>query len=263
MPENTMPGFMKAVELGVTTLELDVVISKDGQVVVSHEPWMSSIICSHPDGTPVTKSEEKTLNLYNMDYSEIQTYDCGKRGNPDFPSQMQVGTVKPTLKMVIRSVEVFAAENKFRQPRYNIELKSSPSDYNKFCPEPKEFVEKVLFDINKLGMANRVTLQSFDTNILEELHKVSPREFYISYLVENGKNLSKNLEKLTFKPEIYSPDFTTLKESTIKEAHALGIRVIAWTLDTKEDIERLVNWGADGIITDYPDLSTSVGILMQ
>ncbi|MEP6647758.1 MAG: glycerophosphodiester phosphodiesterase family protein, partial [Saprospiraceae bacterium] len=124
MPENTMPGFMKAVELGVTTLELDVVISKDGQVVVSHEPWMSSIICSHPDGTPVTKSEEKTLNLYNMDYSEIQTYDCGKRGNPDFPSQMQVGTVKPTLKMVIRSVEVFAAENKFRQPRYNIELKS-------------------------------------------------------------------------------------------------------------------------------------------
>ncbi|MEO6133223.1 MAG: glycerophosphodiester phosphodiesterase family protein [Saprospiraceae bacterium] len=263
MPENTLPAFMKAVELGVTTLELDVVISMDGQVVVSHEPWMSSVICSHPDGTPVTKNEEKSLNLYKMEYSDIQKYDCGRRGNPDFPSQLRIGTIKPSLKIVIRALEIYAAENKYRQPRYNIELKSEPSGYNLFCPEPKEFVEKVLHDILRLGMGNRVTLQSFDVNILEELHKITPREFYISYLVENGKNLDKNLSRLSFKPEIYSPDYTTIKESTIQQAHELGIKVIPWTVDTKEDIQQMLLWGVDGIITDYPDLSTSAGIIMQ
>lgn len=263
MPENSLPGFLKAVELGVTTLELDVVISKDGQIVVSHEPWMSSVICSHPDGSPVLKSEEKSLNLYQMDYEEIQNYDSGSRGNPNFPSQLQTRTVKPTLKMVFRSIEIFAAENKYRQPRYNIEIKSEPKGYNIYNPEPKEFVAIVLSDINRLGMANRVTLQSFDINVLEELHKISPREFYISYLVEKGKNLKKNLQKLSFIPEIYSPDYKTLTESTIKQAHALGIKVIPWTVNTKEEIEQLIRWGVDGIITDYPDLATSAGVSMQ
>ncbi len=263
MPENSMPGFLKAVELGVTTLEMDVVISKDGQIVVSHEPWMSSIICSHPDGTPVVKSEEKSLNLYQMNYDEIQSFDGGSRGNPNFPSQVQVRTVKPTLKMVFRSVEIFAAENKYRQPRYNIEIKSDPKGYNIYNPEPKEFVAKVLSDINRLGMANRVTLQSFDVNVLEELHKISPREFYISYLVEKGKNLKKNLQKLSFMPEIYSPDYKTLTETMIKQAHALGIKVIPWTVNTKEEIEQLISWGVDGIITDYPDLATAAGVTMQ
>jgi len=263
MPENSLPGFLKAVELGVTTLELDVVISKDGQIVVSHEPWMSSVICSHPDGTPVTKSEEKSLNLYKMNYEDIQRFDCGKRGHPDFPSQVLVGTVKPTLKMVFRSIEVFASENKYRQPRYNIEIKSDPKDYKDFQPEPKEFVAIVLADINRLGMANRVTLQSFDINVLEELNKITPREFKISYLVEKGKDVKKNLQKLSFKPDVYSPEYKTLKESSIQDAHQSGIKVIPWTVNTKEEIEQLIRMGVDGIITDYPDLATSVGVIIQ
>lgn len=165
--------------------------------------------------------------------------------------------------MVFRSVEIFAAENKYRQPRYNIEIKSDPKGYNIYNPEPKEFVAKVLSDINRLGMANRVTLQSFDVNVLEELHKISPREFYISYLVEKGKNLKKNLQKLSFMPEIYSPDYKTLTETMIKQAHALGIKVIPWTVNTKEEIEQLISWGVDGIITDYPDLATAAGVTMQ
>ncbi|HZV68261.1 MAG TPA: glycerophosphodiester phosphodiesterase [Saprospiraceae bacterium] len=263
MPENSLPGFLKAVELGVTTLELDVVISKDGQIVVSHEPWMSSVICSHPDGTPVTKGEEKSLNLYTMNYEDIQRFDCGKRGHPDFPSQVLVGTVKPTLKMVFRSIEIFASENKYRQPRYNIEIKSDPKEYNEFQPGPKEFVAIVLADINRLGMANRVTLQSFDINVLEELNKITPREFKISYLVEKGKDIKKNLQKLSFKPDVYSPGYKTLKQSSIEDAHESGIKVIPWTVNTKEEIEQLIRMGVDGIITDYPDLATSVGIIMK
>jgi len=255
MPENTMPAFLKAVELGVTTLELDVVVSADGQIVISHEPWMSHVICSHPDGSLVTKAEEKSLNLYKMNYEEIQRYDCGLRGHPDFPSQQQVKTVKPTLKMVMRSVERFAKENKYKQPRYNIEIKSDPKGYNLYIPEPKKFVEIVLTEIQRLGMEDQVILQSFDINVLEELNKITGRKFEISYLVEKGKKLRKNLDKLTFKPDIYSPNYKSLKEVTIKQAHDLGIKVITWTVNTKEDINKLIGWGVDGIITDYPDLA--------
>ncbi len=249
-----MPAFLKAVELGVTTIELDVVISRDSQVVISHEPWMSHVICSHPDGTPVTRAEEKNLNLYKMNYEEIQHYDCGLRGHPDFPNQLQMKAVKPTLKMVMRSVERFAVENKYKQPRYNIEIKSDPKGYNTYCPNPTKFVEIVLTEIQRLGKENQVILQSFDINILEELNKLTGRKFEISYLVKKGKKLRKNLDKLTFKPDIYSPKYKSLKEASIKQAHDLGIKVIPWTVNTKEDIHKLIGWGVDGIITDYPDL---------
>ncbi len=263
MPENTMPAFFKAVELGVNTLELDVVISKDDQVVVSHEPWMSSEICSHPDGSPVKEEEEKSLNLYNMTYDEIQLYDCGSRGLPEFPIQEHVKTVKPTLKMVMRSVEQFAVQNKYKEPRYNIEIKSDPKEYNIYSPEPKKFVEMVLSEIQRLGMMNMVTVQSFDLNVLEELHQKADHRFDISYLVENGKNVKKNLNKLKFKPEIYSPDYKTLTEASIHLAHALGIKVIPWTVNTREEIDKLIGWGVDGIITDYPDLAGAIAKPMK
>src|SRR5688572_32507439 len=108
MPENSMAAFLKAVELGVTTLELDVVISMDGQIVVSHEPWISHEICSHPDGHPVTSGEAKTLNIYQMPYSKVQQYNCGTRPHPEFAHQQKIFTVKPTLKMVARSVQRFS-----------------------------------------------------------------------------------------------------------------------------------------------------------
>jgi len=193
-----------------------------------------------------------------MDYQEIQSYDCGMRGNPDFPSQQPLRAVKPTLKMVMRSVEEFAYENKYKQPRYNVEIKSNPKEYNVYTPEPKVFVKMILKELGRLDMTDQVTLQSFDVNVLEELNKIRGRKFHISYLVENGKSIKKNLALLTFKPDFYSPDFTTLKESTIKQAHDHGIKVIPWTVNKKEDIDRLISWGVDGIITDYPDLAPTV-----
>jgi glycerophosphoryl diester phosphodiesterase len=253
MPENTLPAFLKAVEIGVTTLEMDVVISKDGQVVVSHEPWMSSKICSHPDGKPVTKEEEMSLNLYKMNYDEIQTYDCGLSGHPDFPEQMKLQNVKPTLKMVIRSVRKFADDTHIAQPKYNIEIKSDPKGYNVYQPEPKEFVEKVVTELQRLDIEGQVILQSFDVNVLEELHKRPGHTYAISYLVEKGKTLNKNLSKLTFKPEIYSPDYMLVTEDLVKDCHSHGIRIIPWTVNVKEDMERLKGWGVDGGISDYPD----------
>ncbi|MFO0414793.1 MAG: glycerophosphodiester phosphodiesterase family protein, partial [Bacteroidota bacterium] len=101
MPENTIPAMLHAMDLGVTTLELDVVISADGKVVVSHEPWMSSEIATKEDGKQVIHAEEKNLNLFRMNYTEIQKFDVGLKPHPRFPDQKKMKVVKPLLTDVI------------------------------------------------------------------------------------------------------------------------------------------------------------------
>ncbi len=253
MPENTIPAFIKAVELGVNTLEMDVVISEDGQVVVSHEPWMSHEICLHPDGRPVKKSEEKKLNLYKMFYSEIQTYDCGMKVHPRFKEQEKMKAVKPTLAMVVDSVRKFVSDSEYKQPRYNIEIKSVPSEYNIYQPEPEKFVEMVVAEIQQLGIEEITTIQSFDLNVLEELNKRTDHKYTIAYLVEKGKDLNTNMGKLTFTPDIYSPRYALVSEATVTSCHQRGIRIIPWTINDKGDMEKLKGWGCDGGITDHPD----------
>lgn len=254
MPENTMPGFLKAVELGVSTLEMDLVVSMDGELVVSHEPWMSHVLCKHPDGNAVSRSESKDLNLYRMKYAEIQSFDCGSRTDPDFPHQQRMPTVKPTLKMVVRSVQKFATDNKYDQPRFSLELKSTPSHYDLYIPHPDVFVELVINEIRRLGIEEITTVQSFDINILESLHQTEERLFQISYLIRKGKNVKKNLNKLTFTPEIYSPHIGLVSEKLISQVHEYGMKIVPWTVNAKEQIDQLVAWDVDGIITDYPEL---------
>ena len=106
-PENTLPAFQHALEAGVTVLEMDVCISADGQVLVSHEPYMNSLYAIKPDGTPVLKSEEKGLNVYKMSYSEVRKFDVGSRGNPLFPEQKKVFAYKPLLEEVFQWAEYF------------------------------------------------------------------------------------------------------------------------------------------------------------
>lgn len=112
-PENSIPGFIYALELGVTTIEMDVVVSADRKLVVSHDPWMSSAICLHPDGTPVTKDEEAGLNLYRIDYDEIKRYDCGSRGNERFPLQQKMPVCKPLFSEVIDTIEKIIRQKNF------------------------------------------------------------------------------------------------------------------------------------------------------
>ena len=106
-PENTLPAFQHALDAGVTVLEMDVCISADGQVLVSHEPYMNSLYAIKPDGTPVLKSEEKGLNVYKMSYNEVRKFDVGSRGNPLFPEQKKVFAYKPLLEEVFKLAEDF------------------------------------------------------------------------------------------------------------------------------------------------------------
>ena len=253
MPENTLPGFIRAIELGVNTLEMDVVISGDSMIVVSHEPWMSSEICTKPGGIDIPKAEEKTLNIYKMDYAQIQGYDCGLKFVERFPEQKKINSVKPTLKMAVRMIRSFAEDNKYPQPNFSIEIKTEPNGNNVFHPEPAKYVDIVATEVKRLGIEDITILQSDDLKVLEELHKRPGHKYKISYLVEKGKNHKKNLAKLTFAPDIYSPEYTQVTAATVTDCHALGIKVIPWTINDPAVMSKLKAWGIDGGITDYPD----------
>ena len=257
MPENTVPAFLKALDLGVTTLELDVVISKDRQVVVSHEPYFSSAFSIRPDGKPVDKSEEKSLNLYQMNYADIKRYDVGSNGNPAYPEQQKLKTYKPLLSEVIEQVEAYRKTKNLSAFLYNIELKSEPSEYNKSQPEPATFCDLVQVIIKKQLSPDQITIQSFDFATLKHWKQQADQNRYptvrLAALVENMRSPKKNIADLGFKPDIYSPYYRLLSADKIARLHEQGIKVIPWTVNQRDDMARLKTQGVDGLITDYPN----------
>ena len=257
MPENTIPAFKKALDLGVTTLELDVCISKDGQVVVSHEPYMNSLFCSKPDGSAVTKADEKSLNLYKMPYSEIKKYDSGIRGNVLFPEQQKLATFKPLLRDMLMACEDYIKLNKLPKVQYNIEIKSEEQEYGISQPATvKEFSDLVYQEIIKQISPERIILQSFDFNILKYWHLQFKEGAYkkvrLSALVEN-EMVDLSLEKLGFNPDIFSPYYKHLIKRRVDMCHGRGIKVVPWTVNEIVTMKEIKALGIDGLISDYPN----------
>ncbi|PVX51849.1 glycerophosphoryl diester phosphodiesterase [Balneicella halophila] len=249
-PENTMPAFEKALELGVKTLELDVVLSKDKQVVVSHEPWFNAILTLTPENEEMQEITPPSTNFYQMDYSNIKEYDCGSRQHPNFPHQKLKRTHKPLLTDVFEVIEKKSLETG-KSLHYNIEIKSMPQGDNIYHPEPKEYVDIVLNTIQDRIPNERFNIQSFDFRILQYLHENYPK-IAVAALVEKG-TLNANLTNLGFTPEIYSPNYTLVDSELVADAHQKGIKVIPWTVNSKKEMLKLLQAGVDGIITDYPD----------
>ena len=252
VPENTIPAFIRALEEGVTTLELDVVITKDKQVVISHEPYMSISICSKPNGQPVTNSEMEQFNIYQMTYAEVSRFDCGIRGNSRFPEQQKMAVSKPLLVDMIKQVENYLAEKGLPKVAYNIELKSTPKGDGISHPQVEEFADIVQTVLDQVLTNDRYTIQCFDFRVLKYYHQKYPDVDLVA-LVENMKGVKGNLKELGFVPEIYSPYHALLSRKDIELCHQEGMKVIPWTVNDRDRMEKLVNWGVDGIITDYPD----------
>lgn len=253
MPENTVPAMKKALDLGVHTLELDVVVSADGQVVVSHDPYMAADFCTKPDGTPVGKAEEKSINLYQLTYAEIKRFDVGLKPHPQFPQQQKMAACKPLLGELLDSVETYARTKGLAAPRYNIEIKSSPQTDGTYHPAPAEFVDLVMGVLQKRKLSGRYNVQSFDVRPLQRLHERYP-DVVLAYLTANPKTLEENLATLGFKPAIYSPYYKTVTAGVVSACHEQGLKIIPWTVNTKTEIDALMKLGVDGIITDYPNL---------
>jgi len=247
-PENSLPAFEKALELKVKTLELDVVVSKDHKVVVSHEPYMSHEIALDLFGNEITPKLEMAFNLYTMSYDSIKLYDCGSKKHPRFPFQKKEKVYKPLLTEVID-----LAENKSNNTIfYNIEIKSKPEYDGVFTPKLQEFVNLVLDVIETKGISDRSIIQSFDLRALEEVHIQNP-ELTIALLVDENESISSKLKKLSFIPEIISPYFKLLDQKMVLEYQNNGFKIIPWTINDMDDIKLMIDFKVDGIISDYPD----------
>jgi len=259
-PENSIPSFLTALEWGVTTIELDVVITKDKQVVVSHEPWISAAICTMNNGDSVKRADELTKwNIYKLTYAEVKGFDCGSKFNPLFPEQEKIQVSKPLLRDVIVAVEDHIKSFTQYEVDYNIEIKSLPMGDNKFHPLPEEFSDLVYNLINQYLPLERVVIQSFDFRVLQYWNKKYPK-VRLAALVENQLPASENIKALGFIPSIYSPDFKLLSKEIVAELKRKKIRVIPWTVNNAEDMLRMKSWGVDGIITDYPNRAAQAGM---
>lgn len=255
MPENTIPAMLKALDLGVTTLELDVVITKDKKVILSHEQWFGEEITTKPDGSYMGVREERKFNIYWMTYEQTKDFDVGMKPHPRFPQQQKMKAVKPLLSDVIDSVNGYMKTGKRAFPYYNIETKSDPEFDGVFQPKPEEFVELLMAVIKGKGIEDHVIIQSFDFRTLRYLHQKYPH-VRTAMLIEDydKRELDEQVKDLGFTPSVYSPAQELVNEKLVKKCHKQKMKIIPWTVNEKEKIEELKKMGVDGIITDYPNL---------
>jgi glycerophosphoryl diester phosphodiesterase len=255
MPENTIPAMIRALELGVTTLEMDAVITKDRQVLLSHEPFFNHEITTKPDGSYVSEAEEKSLNIFNFSYEEVRRYDVGMKPHPRFPRQQKLQAVKPLLSELIDTVESYSRRMKQAPVFYNIETKSMRATDNVYHPTPEAFVDLLMKVIAEKKIEKRVIIQSFDFRTLQVMRKKYPG-IQTAMLIEDydKRTLAEQLKELEFTPSIYSPEQSLVTTELIKACHDKKMKIIPWTVNEKASIERLKSMGVDGIITDYPNL---------
>ncbi|RPD50579.1 glycerophosphodiester phosphodiesterase [Paracnuella aquatica] len=253
LPENTIPSMLRAIDLGATTLELDVVISGDKQVVVSHDHYFHEHITTAPDGSTFDRATATRHLLYQIPYDSIRKYDVGLKPHPSFPQQEKMAVYKPLLSELLQACEQHA-KTKGKSVRYNIEIKSSASGDGTRHPAPPEFVTLVLDVLRQQKLMDHAYIQSFDVRPLQYLHQQHPG-VTVSYLVEASKEpMESQLSKLGFVPSIYSPHFSIVTKELVQQVHAKGMKIVPWTVNELAQMQQLVDAGVDGIISDYPNL---------
>ncbi|WP_443936561.1 glycerophosphodiester phosphodiesterase family protein [Pedobacter sp. MW01-1-1] len=253
MPENTTEGMIRAIDLGVTTIEMDAVISKDKQVVLSQEPYFNHEISLQPNGKEITLKDEKKFNIYNMNYAEIEKFDVGSKVHARFPGQMKFEAHKPLLSKTIDSVESYVKSKKLPKPMYSIEIKTIKNGDNVFHPEPAEFVDLVMAVVLEKRIEKRVIIEAFDMRSLQYLHEKYPK-IQTSLLIDEKEPFESYIEKLGFNPTIYSPYSVLVGKGLVDRCHEMGIKIIPWTVNSPKEIAYFMSLGVDGILTDYPNV---------
>jgi glycerophosphoryl diester phosphodiesterase len=270
-PENTVAAFSKALSVGVTTLELDVGMTKDGILVVAHDTKLN------PD---IARSKGAHLKaagpaLRELTLTEVKSYDVGrlKSGSAyakGFPDQVAAdGAQIPTLE------EVLELGKRAEAVRFNIETKITPTS-GKETPDPETFARAVIETAKKAGVSNRISIQSFDWRTLQAAAKLAPDipRVCLSAQLKNFDTIGKGKPGASewtagldvdqvggSTPRLvkeagcstWSPQFSDLTQANLAEAKGLGLTVVPWTVNEPKDAERLLTWGVDGLISDYPD----------
>lgn len=258
MPENTIPAMEKGVEVGANCIEVDVYLTKDGKVLIAHDPFVNVTHSLYADGREIAKEDAKKFTWHLMTYDDIRQFDVGSKPYPAFPQQQKIKVAMPLLGELIDSVEAYTTANNLPKPIYNIELKTSPKyDSLQYNAAPAELVEATLKEVRARQIGNRFYLQSFDVRPLQYLHQQHP-DVVIGYLT-GGKDLESNLKSLGFLPHIYSPEYNLVTRSMAEYCHSKKMKLVPWTVNDKEKMKRLIADGVDGIITDYPNYFKEIG----
>jgi glycerophosphoryl diester phosphodiesterase len=252
-PENTVEGFIKAMELGVTTLEMDIVLSHDNKLVVSHEAYMRAQICTLNATSIIDSTNEKQYNIYQLNYDSIAKYDCGTKPYARFPNQQKTTEHKPLLHQVLLAVVQYCTTHNVAIPCFNIEIKTELGNNYTFNPAPNIVAQKLYNELHKLRMLKTVTIQSFDVRALQAMKRIDA-QVPIALLVENKLSLEQNIAQLRFMPQIYSCNYQLATKELIANAHQRNIKVIPWTVNDTATMQQLIHNGVDGIITDYPNI---------
>ena len=277
MPENTLPAFARAMEIGVTTLELDTSITRDGVVVITHDARLNPDITRLADGKWLETPVDRGVSIFSLAFAELQKYDVGriKPGSKyaeRHPEQQAVdGTRIPTL------AHLFAMVRKSRNERvrFNIETKISPFERD-LTPNPEAFVDALLGVITAEKMASRVSIESFDWRTLKIIQQRAPniptvylsaQQKFLDTINAEGREGSAWTAGMNVREyggsvarmvkaaggAVWSPYFGDVDEAKIRDAQALGLKVVVWTVNQMKDIERMLTWKVDGIISDYPN----------
>jgi len=235
-PENTLPAFIAAADLGVRVVEFDLTVSADMQLVVAHDPWIETLGGWRP--------------IHAMHSEEVARYDCGEP-DPRFPRQLRVRASRPHLREVFRAVERHL-EGAARPMTYNLELKSWSSRDGLLHPPPDIFVRLVLECAGAAGLLERIRIQSFDSRVVRAA-RFERAAVECGLLVEESFSLRPALRRLGFRPDWLNPRHTLVTPDLVRHLHALGIRTAPWTVNDPGEMLRLHRLGADGLITDHPE----------
>jgi glycerophosphoryl diester phosphodiesterase len=233
-PENTLPGFEYAISVGADALELDVAVTRDDVVVVSHDPKLNRAVCRSSD--PPRAIRELTL-------ADIERWDCGGVRNPRFPKQILVpGARVPTLDQVLALSD--------RGPfLFNIEVKSFP-DRPALAPPPERFAELVYQAVRRHNLQNRVIVQSFDFRILHAMGRMAPEIRLGALYVGRPKRLAAIAHRAG--AGIVAPYHALASARQVHSAHDADLEVVAWTANRPRDWRRLIAAQVDAIVTDNP-----------
>ena len=243
-PENTLQAFRKAADLGCRVIELDLNVSRDLRVVVSHDPWVN----------PPAGAEASKRFLYSMNYEEIARFDCGEP-SPDFPLQQRVEAVRPELAEVFRAVEAHLCDaGRPGEMVYNLEVKSWPERDGVAHPPPEEYAALVIREVIAAGLERRVRLQSFDHRIVAEAKRIAP-ELCCGLLVEDRAVFDRFPAQPGFVPEYVNPRLDLVDEALVSWLHGLGAKMVVWTVNQPEEMLRMKRLGVDGLITDHPEIA--------
>jgi glycerophosphoryl diester phosphodiesterase len=238
LPENTLPAFEYAIAAGVDALELDLAVTSDNVLVVSHDPVMNPDYCTPPEGWTGTRT------IREMTFAELRGWDCGARANPGFPRQKPVpGTRVPSLD------EVFALA-----PRgtfgFNVETKIFAAK-PELTPPPAEFARLLLDAIRRHKLENRVIVQSFDFRTLEAMRKMAPEVALSALHAPPGSGYVGAAKAVGAR--WWSPHYSIVTPELVEEAHKAGMKVVPWTANDASVWKKLAGARVDAIITDDPE----------